>query len=129
MLGGSLTRYHTPTMHGNDLMQELVKLAGPGLVRSIGHGLQTYEKGASAAEALKSSGEMLKRGLKRKLPAAVSLAVKTKAKNTYKKETTPCQRHFRCVNHAAWTEITISCKTSTIGGTLPLPLSAWRNYY
>ena len=42
------------------------------------------EKGASASEALKSSGNVLKRGLKRKLPAAVSLAVKTKAKKTYK---------------------------------------------
>ena len=33
MLGGSLTRYHTPTMHGGGFMQELVKLAGPSLVR------------------------------------------------------------------------------------------------
>ena len=86
MLGGSLTRYHTPTMKGQGFMQELVKLAGPSVVRSIGHGLQAYEKGASATGALKSSGEVLKRGLKRKLPAAVSLAVKTKAKQTYKKK-------------------------------------------
>jgi len=86
MLGGSLTRYHTPTMTGKGFMQELVKLAGPSVVRSIGHGLQMVEKGASATEALKSSGNELKRGLKRQLPAAVSLAVKTKAKNTYKKK-------------------------------------------
>ena len=33
MLGGSLNRYHTPTMHGGGFMQELVKLAGPSLVR------------------------------------------------------------------------------------------------
>ena len=44
------------------------------------------EKGASSSEALKSSGNVLKRGLKRKVPAAVSLAVKTKAKNSYKKK-------------------------------------------
>ena len=86
MLGGSLRRYHTPTMKGQGFTQELVKLAGPSVVRSIGHGLQAYEKGASATDALKSSGEVLKRGLKRKLPAAVSLAVKTKAKQTYKKK-------------------------------------------
>lgn len=86
MLGGSLTRYHTPEMHGKGFARELVKLAGPSVVRSIGHGLQTYEKGASATEALKTSGEVLKQGLKRKLPAAVGLAVKTKAKQSYKKK-------------------------------------------
>ena len=48
MLGGSLTRYHTPTLHGKGFSQELVKLAGPTLLRSIGHGLDAYEKGASA---------------------------------------------------------------------------------
>ena len=39
MLGGSLTRYHTPTLKGKGFSQELVKLAGPTLLRSIGHGL------------------------------------------------------------------------------------------
>ena len=53
MLAGLLTRYHTPTMHGGGFMQELVKLAGPSLVRSIGHGLQAYD-------ALKGSVEVLK---------------------------------------------------------------------
>ena len=86
MLGGSLTRYHTPTLTGKGFTQELVKLAGLSLLRSIGHGLQAYEKGASASDALKSSGEVLKRGLKCKLPAVVRLAVKTKAKQSYKKK-------------------------------------------
>ena len=49
MLGGSLTRYHTPTLKGKGFSQELVKLAGPTLLRSIGHGLDAYEKGVSAA--------------------------------------------------------------------------------
>ena len=44
------------------------------------------KKGASASDALKSSGEVIKRGLKRKSPAAVRLAVKTKAKQSYKKK-------------------------------------------
>ena len=85
MLGGSLTRYHTPTMHGSGFMQELVKLAGPSVVSSIGHGLHAYEKGASASEALKGSGDVLKRGLKRKIPAAIGLAVKTKPNKPIKK--------------------------------------------
>ena len=63
MLRGSLTRYHTPTMHGKGFTRELVKLAGPSVVRAIRHGLQVYGKRASASDALKSSGEVLKRGL------------------------------------------------------------------
>ena len=51
MLAGSLTRYHTPTVHGKGFTRELVKLAGPSVVRSIGHGLQVYEKRASASDA------------------------------------------------------------------------------
>ena len=86
MLGGSLTCYHTPTLTGKEFTQELVKLAGPSLLRSIGHGLQAYEKDASASDALKGSGEVLKRGLRRKLQAMVGLAVKTKAKQSYKKK-------------------------------------------
>ena len=54
MLGGSLTRYHTPTLKGKGFSQELVKLAGPTLLRSIGRGLEAYKKGASAAEAEKA---------------------------------------------------------------------------
>ena len=94
MLGGSLIRYHTPTLTGKGFTQELVKLAGPSLLRSTFlitldlpyYALQAYEKGASASEALKSSGEVLKRGLKRKLPAVVGLVVKTKAKQSYKRK-------------------------------------------
>ena len=77
---------HTPTLHGKGFTRELVKLADPSLVRSIGHGLQAYEKGASPAEALKSSSHVLKRGLKRKVPAAAALYAKTKTKQSYKKK-------------------------------------------
>ena len=86
MLGGSLTRYHTPNLKGKGFSQELVELAGPILLRSIGHGPDAYEKGAFAAEAVKSSGKVLKRGLKRKIPAAVGLYAKTKAKESNKKK-------------------------------------------
>ena len=44
MLGGSLTRYHTPTLTGTGFTQELVKLAGPSLLRSIGHGYRPMKK-------------------------------------------------------------------------------------
>ena len=86
MLGGSLTRYHTLTMEGKGFIRDLVKLAGPSVVRSMGRGLETYEKGASAAEALEEAGDVLKRGLKRKIPAVIGLAVKTTAQHAYKKK-------------------------------------------
>ena len=66
-------------------MQELVKLAGPSVVRSIGHGLHAYEKGASASEALKGSGDVLKRGLKRERESASShLPLEKQRTETYK---------------------------------------------
>ena len=84
MLGGSLTRYHTPTMEGRGFIRDLVKLAGPSVVRSMGRGLETYEKGASVTDALQDAGDELQRGLKRKIPAAIGLAVKSQAKQAYK---------------------------------------------
>ena len=84
MLGGSLTRYHTPTMEGRGFIRDLVKLAGPSVVRSLGQGLETYEKGASVSDVLQDAGEVLQRGLKRKIPSAIGLAVKSQAKKAYK---------------------------------------------
>lgn len=40
MRGGSLTRYHTPSMRGGALANDLVKIAGPSILKSVGHGLQ-----------------------------------------------------------------------------------------
>ena len=80
MLGGSLTRYHPPTMNGKGFKQELVQLAGPTIVSS----LKAYEKGASISDALQDAGDVLQRGLKRKLPAAIGLAMKSKVQQTYK---------------------------------------------
>lgn len=48
-------------MRGQGLTRKLVKLAGTSLVKSIGHGLQSYEKGASLQDALSSSRQMLKK--------------------------------------------------------------------
>ena len=86
MLGGSLTRYNPPTMEGRGFIRDLVKLAGPTVVHSMGQGLQTYDKGASAMEALQEAGDELQRGLKRKIPAVIGLAMKNKAQQTYKKK-------------------------------------------
>ena len=84
MLGGSLTRYHPPTMSGKGFKQELVQLAGPTIVSSLKHGLDAYGKGASVSEALQDAGDVLQRGLKRKIPSAIGLAMKSKVQQSYK---------------------------------------------
>ena len=86
MLGGSLTRYHTPTLHEEGFLRDLVKIAAPSVAHSVGHGLQAYGTGSSPAEAFKSSGEELKRGLKSKLPRIAGAAVKNKVQESYKKK-------------------------------------------
>ena len=73
-------------MQGQGLTRKLVKLAGPSLVKSIGHGLQSYEKGASLQDALSSSRQMFKKGLKRKLPAATGAIAKAAVKQGYEKK-------------------------------------------
>ena len=63
-----------------------MKLAGPTLLRSIGQGLQEYKKGASLEDALSSSGQVFKKGLKRKLPVAATVLAKSAVKQSYKKK-------------------------------------------
>ena len=84
MLGGSLTRYHPPTMEGKGFKQDLVRLAGPTIVSSLKQGLDAYGKGESVSEALQDAGEVLQRRMKRKIPAAIELAMKSKVRESYK---------------------------------------------
>ena len=96
MLGGSLTRYHPPTMEGRGIKHDLVNLAGPTIVSSLKRGLDAYGKGESVSEALQDAGEVLQRGLKRKIPAAIGLAMKSKVRESYKNKRQRV-RHFGCV--------------------------------
>lgn len=86
MLGGSLTRYHTLSFRGKGFSQESVKLAGPTLIRSIGHGLQACEKGASLEDVLSFSGQVLKKVLKRKLPAGAGVLAKRLSNEAIKRK-------------------------------------------
>ena len=63
-----------------------MKVAGTTLLRSIGQGLRAYKKRASLEDALSSSGQVLKKGLKRKLPAAATVLDKSAVKQSYKKK-------------------------------------------
>ena len=84
MLGGSLTRYHTPTLQGKGLTRDMLKWATPAIMQSVGHGLESYARGATPMEAFEGSRDQLKRGLKRKLPSMVQGAVKRKLEESYK---------------------------------------------
>lgn len=103
MRAGSLTRYHIPYLRGKDFSQELVKLAGPTLIRSIGHGLQAYEKGASLEDDLSASGQVLKKGLKQKLPTAVSTLAKSAVNEAIKRKENGSKTYWVRNHHETWT--------------------------
>ena len=97
MIGGSLSRYHTPTVQrGGALVEDLIKVAGPMVVDSMGRMVQDVQQGMKASESLRQRGQALKKTLKRKAPAmAVSLggrATKRKATGVYKRVTQPMRR-------------------------------------
>ena len=94
MRGGSLTRYHTPVLtkqEGKGLAEDLIKLAGPLIVKQAQAGLQDIQRGKSAAATWADRSAQLSRGLKRKAPAMAWTAgkhkVKRTAQNTYKRAT------------------------------------------
>ena len=76
MLGGSLTRYHTPTLKGKGLGRDLLTWASPSLTQAVGHGIEAWGRGATPEQAMMNSAHTLKRNLKR--------AVKRKVNETYK---------------------------------------------
>ena len=84
MLGGSLTRYHTPTLQGKGLTRDMLQWATPSIMQSVGQGLESYARGATPMEAFEESSDQLKRGLKRKLPSMVEGVVKRKLQESYK---------------------------------------------
>ena len=92
MRGGSLNRYHTPVMtrqKGRGVTDDLVKIAGPMLIRELWKGVAEVKKGVPTTKALGQSLDRFSKDLKRKAPdIAVRLAkgaIKRKASATYKK--------------------------------------------
>ena len=95
MLGGSLTRYHTPILKGKGFKRDLVQWVTPSLMQSIGSGLEAFSQGATPGEALDRSGVQLKRNLKRKIPGLIVGPVKRKLVDTYKTK----RKCFRDIFH------------------------------
>lgn len=73
-------------MRGGTLANDLVKIAGSSILKSVGLGLQAFQDGSSLQQAMAVSGSELKRGLKCKLTTAAGMLVKAAVKRGYKRK-------------------------------------------
>ena len=85
--GGGLRRYHTPVVSqgGGGLGEELLKVAGPSVVKALQHTMQDVQRGKSIRSSVATHGSQLKRTLKRKAPSLAWAAGKHVAGQQYKK--------------------------------------------
>lgn len=87
MRGGSLIRYHTPTLsqRGGGLAENLLKIAGPSVVQAVQNTMRDVEQGKSLKASAREQGQRLSRQLKRKAPSMAMAAGKHSVKQKYKK--------------------------------------------
>ena len=81
MIGGSITRYHTPhvvSQTGGGLVEDLIKIAGPTVVGALDRGVQGVRQGRGAAQAFGGEAKRTMRDLKRKAPAMAVRALANK---------------------------------------------------
>ena len=68
MLGGSISRYHTPQL-GSGIVEELIKLAGPTVVGALERGVEGVQQGQRAQDVAGREASRVLKELKRKAPA------------------------------------------------------------
>jgi len=88
MWGGSLTRYHPPRLPpkgGPGLREELYRLGGPILARTVQADARAGARGQSWCGVARAAGQEIKRGVKRKALPIASMVAKRSAKSTMKK--------------------------------------------
>ena len=81
MIGGSITRYHTPhvvSQTGAGLAEDLIRIAGPTVVGALDRGVQGVRQGRGAAQAFGGEAKRTLRDLKRKAPAMAVRALANK---------------------------------------------------
>ena len=67
MLGGSISRYHTPQL-GSGIVEDLIKIAGPTVVGALERGVTGVQRGQKAKDVFgREAGRALGQ-LKRKAP-------------------------------------------------------------
>ena len=75
MLGGSITRYHTPlvvSQVGSGLAEDLIKLAGPTVVGALERGVEGVQQGQRAQDAAGREAKRALKELKRKAPEVLA---------------------------------------------------------
>ena len=101
MIGGSISRYHTPQVApqvGSGFTEDLIKLAGPMVVGALQRGVDRVREGGQARDAFAAEATRFKRNLKRKAPSMsarlMGSQAKRKAKSTYKRMVAPLKDIF-----------------------------------
>ena len=68
MLGGSISRYHTPQL-GSGIVEDLIKIAGPTVVGALERGVTGVQQGRRARNVFGREARRVVGQLKRKAPA------------------------------------------------------------
>ena len=68
MLGGSISRYHTPQL-GSGIVEDLIKIAGPTVVGALERGVSDVQQGKRAKDVAGREASRVLKELKRKAPA------------------------------------------------------------
>ena len=72
MLGGSISRYHTPQLVpqvGSGIVEDLIKIAGPTVVGALERGVEGVQQGRRAGRVFGREAKRVVGQLKRKAPA------------------------------------------------------------
>ena len=67
MLGGSISRYHTPQL-GSGIVEDLIKMAGPTVVGALERGVTDVQQGKRAKDVAGREASRVVKELKRKAP-------------------------------------------------------------
>ena len=76
MLGGSISRYHTPhlvsTQTGSGIAEDLIKIAGPTVVGALERGVEGVQRGQRAQDVAGREAKRALNELKRKAPEVLA---------------------------------------------------------
>ena len=76
MLGGSISRYHTPHLvsvqTGAGIVEDLIKIAGPTVVGALERGVEGVQQGQRAQDVAGREAQRALKELKRKAPEVLA---------------------------------------------------------
>ena len=82
MLGGSISRYHTPQLvapqAGSGIAEELIKIAGPTVVGALERGVTDVQQGKRAKDVAGREASRVLKELKHKAPAVLASLLSNK---------------------------------------------------